>query len=71
MELFVYDIQYIPRGNIKLQVLVDFLEELRSSASEKAPHIWGLSVDDISNLEGRCVRIVLDGPDNLLLEQSL
>lgn len=34
-----YDIEYLPRGNIKLQNLIDFLAEFISLAGAKVPHI--------------------------------
>lgn len=34
-------------------------------------HIWILSVNGDSNLKGSSVKIVLEGPDNLLIEQYL
>src|SRR4030042_1803275 len=44
IELSEYDIQFIPRGNIKSHVLADFVVELTSPIQEEAPHIWLLSV---------------------------
>jgi len=53
IELSEYDIQFLPRGSIKSQVLADFLVELTSPIQEAAPHVWLLSVDGSSNFK-RC-----------------
>lgn len=52
MELFEYDIQYIPRGSIKLQVLSNFLVKFSSLEGEETPHIWVWFMDDTLNLKG-------------------
>jgi hypothetical protein len=49
IELSKYDVQFVPRGSIKSQVLADFVVELTSPTQEKAPFVWLLSVDDSSN----------------------
>lgn len=71
IELSEYDVQFVPRGSIKSQVLADFVVELSSPAQEKAPFVWLLSVDGSSNLRGSGAGVVLEGPDNILIEQSL
>jgi ribonuclease HI len=71
VELSEYDVQFVPRGSIKSQVLADFVVELSSPAQEKAPFVWLLSVDGSSNLKGSGAGVVLEGPDDILIEQSL
>jgi hypothetical protein len=72
IELSEYDIQFLPRGSIKSQVLVDFFVELTSPIQdEEVPHVWLLSVDGSSNLKGSGAGVVLEGPNDLLIEQSL
>jgi len=72
IELSEYDIQFIPRGSIKSQVLADFVVELTLPIqTEEAPHIWLLLVDRSTNLKGSGAGVVLEGPNDLLSEQSL
>ncbi|XP_039687770.1 uncharacterized protein [Medicago truncatula] len=71
VELSEYDIQFAPRNNIKSQVLADFVVEFTSPAQEAAPHVWILSVDGLSNIKGSGAGIILEGPGDLLIEQSL
>jgi len=42
-----------------------------SPSEEGTPHVWLLSVDGSSNLKGSGAGIVLEGPGDLLIEQSL
>ena len=71
IELSEYDIQFIPRGSIKSQVLADFVVEFSSPIQEEVPYVWLLSVDGSSNLKGSRAGVVLEGPNDLLIEQSL
>jgi hypothetical protein len=52
VELSEYDVQFVPRGRIKSQVLVDFIGEFTSPAQGETPFVWLLSVDGSSNLKG-------------------
>lgn len=61
----------MPRGSIKSQVLVDFVVELTSPLENLTPYVWLLSVNGSSNLKGSGAVIVLEGPSDLLIEQSL
>lgn len=61
MELSKYDIQYVPRESIKLQVLVDFIVELSSPVDEDMPTDWVLSVNGTSNIKRNDAKIVLEG----------
>jgi len=40
VELSEYDLQYVPRSNIKSQVLADFVVEFTSPAQNVAPFVW-------------------------------
>ncbi|MCI38870.1 gag-pol polyprotein, partial [Trifolium medium] len=62
---------YVPRGAIKSQVLADFVLELTSPPNESMPWPWTLSVDGSSNLRRSGAGVVLEGPDGVLIEQSL
>ncbi|MCI47478.1 gag-pol polyprotein, partial [Trifolium medium] len=71
VELSEFDITIVPRGCIKAQVLADFVVELSSPAGETSSQAWILSVDGTSNLRGSGAGVVLEGPDGVLIEQSL
>jgi len=71
IELSEYDIQFIPRGNIKSQVLSDFVVEFTSPVQDEIPYLWLLSIDGSSNLKGSGAGVVLEGPNDPLIEQSL
>jgi len=58
------------RGLIKGQCLANFFNELTGDPNVHKEG-WILSVDGSSNTKGRGVRIVLQGPNDLLLEQAL
>lgn len=45
VELFKYDIHFVPRGSIKSQMLADFLVEFSSHVGEEVPYVWILSMD--------------------------
>jgi hypothetical protein len=71
IELSEYDIMFSPRGSIKSQVLADFVLELTTPSQEASAEPWILSVDGASNLRGSGVGVVLEGPDGVMIEQSL
>lgn len=71
IKLSEYDIQFVPRGSIKSQVLANFVVELTSPLENLTPYVWFLSVNGSSDLKGSGVVIVLEGPSDLLIEQSL
>jgi len=73
VELSEFDIHYEPCGLIKGHVYANFLIELAPRGSESDPDdcLWVLSVDGSSNLEGSEVDIILEGPNGVLIEQSL
>jgi len=73
VELSEFDIYYEPRGPIKGQVYADFVVELVSEGthSDLGDFQWILSVDRSSNQQGSSVGVVLEGPNGLLIKQSL
>ena len=73
VELSEFDIQYEPRGPIKGQVFADFVVELSSIATptEGLDFRWVLSVDGSSNQQGSGAGVILEGPNGVLIEQSL
>jgi len=74
IELSEYGIQYESRGTIKAQFLADFVVELSEPPVENqgvGEIMWILSVDGASNLRGSGAGIVLEGPEGVLIEQSL
>jgi len=70
VELSKYNIQCEARESIKAQCLADFVNEL-VGVPDLNEGAWILSVDGSSNGKGGGADIVLQGPNNLLLEQSL
>jgi hypothetical protein len=71
VELSEFDITFSPRGAIKSQILADFILELSTPPKENSEEPWTLSVDGASNLKGSGAGVVLEGPDGVLIEQSL
>ncbi|GAU23009.1 hypothetical protein TSUD_297540 [Trifolium subterraneum] len=71
VEFSEFDITYTPRGAIKSQAMADFVLELTDPPSENDPQPWTLSVDGSSNLRGSGAGVVLEGPEGVLIEQSL
>jgi hypothetical protein len=71
IELSEFDMTFSPRGAIKSQILEDFVLEMTSPPEEESSHPWTLSVDGASNIRGSGAGVVLEGPDGVLIEQSL
>ncbi|XP_068504039.1 uncharacterized protein [Phaseolus vulgaris] len=73
VELSKFDIKYEPRGQIKGQIFADFVVELSSETAQNAKDDfrWVLSVDGSSNQLGSGARVILEGPNGVLIEQSL
>jgi ribonuclease HI len=71
IELSKYDVQFVPRGSIKSQVLADFVVEFTLPAQGETHFVWLLSVDGSSNLKGSGAGVILEGPNDILIEQSL
>ena len=73
MELSEFDIRYEPRGPIKGKIFADFVVELSSETAQNAGSNdrWVLSVDGSSNQLGSGAGVILEGPNGVLIEQSL
>ena len=73
MELSEFDIKYEPRGSIKGQIFANFVVELSSEAArvEGDDFCWVLSVDGSSNQKGSGAGVILEGPNGVLIEQSV
>ncbi|GAU16859.1 hypothetical protein TSUD_368080 [Trifolium subterraneum] len=56
---------------IKSQALADFVLELTDPPSENEAHPWTFSMDGSSNLRGSGSGVVLEGPEGVIIEQSL
>nr|KYP31646.1 Retrovirus-related Pol polyprotein from transposon 17.6 [Cajanus cajan] len=70
VELSQFDITFKPRGPIKAQCLVDFVNELHPHGHFEE-HWWTLHVDGSSNYQGSGAGVILEGPKGMTLEQSL
>ncbi|XP_020234743.1 uncharacterized protein LOC109814671 [Cajanus cajan] len=70
IELSEFDICFQPRGPIKSQCLVDFINELQPRGCF-VNDLWTIHVDGSSNNQGSGAGIILEGPTGLILEQSL
>jgi len=69
VELSEFDIRYEPRGAIKSQCLTDFSAKLTPLPTLLG--VWTLYVDGSSNKTTCGAGVVLEGSDDLLLEQAL
>nr|KYP51927.1 Retrovirus-related Pol polyprotein from transposon 17.6 [Cajanus cajan] len=70
VELSQFDISFRPRGPIKAQCLVDFVNELHPRGQFEEQW-WTLHVDGSSNGRGSGAGVILEGPRGIVLEQSL
>nr|KYP62073.1 Transposon Ty3-I Gag-Pol polyprotein [Cajanus cajan] len=70
VDLSEFGIQYESRGPLKAQCLTDFVAELTPTSIEE-PQVWTLHVDGSSNSKGGGAGIILEGPNQVTLEQSL
>jgi len=68
VELSEFNIRYEPHGPIKAQRLLKFVNDLQQTPTEDQ---WTLHVDGSSNLKGVGAGIVLEGPNDILIEKSL
>ncbi|XP_025662052.1 uncharacterized protein [Arachis hypogaea] len=71
IELSKFDIQYQPRGSVKSQYLADFLAEFTGPSPKTQNTQWLLFVDGASNLQGSGAGILLENPEELVIEYSL
>uniref|UniRef100_A0A151UDK5 Retrovirus-related Pol polyprotein from transposon 17.6 n=1 Tax=Cajanus cajan TaxID=3821 RepID=A0A151UDK5_CAJCA len=70
VKLSKFGIQYESRGALKAQCLDDFVAELTPTLADE-PQVWTLHVDGSSNSKGGGAGIILEGPNQVTLEQSL
>ncbi|XP_017411652.2 uncharacterized protein LOC108323671 [Vigna angularis] len=70
VELSEFGLRYEPRGSVKGQHLADFAAEL-TPAPENPTTKWLLSVDGSSDKRGGGAGVVLEGPDDVVLEQAI
>ncbi|RDX68077.1 hypothetical protein CR513_52972, partial [Mucuna pruriens] len=70
VQLSEFDITFENRGPIKAQALADFITEL-TTEQEQAEGEWYLSVEGSSNQTGSGAGVILEGPNEILVEQSL
>lgn len=74
VELLEYDIMYEPGGPIKAYTLADFVDELVEDDLVDQTNIegtWIPFVDGSSKLRGSGAGVTLEGPNGMLLEESL
>ncbi|XP_020224192.1 uncharacterized protein LOC109806229 [Cajanus cajan] len=70
VELSEFGIKYESRDPLKAQCLADFVAELTSTSAGEQ-QVWILHVDGSSNSKGGGAGIILEGPNQVTLEQSL
>jgi len=68
VELSEFNIRYEPHGLIKGQCLLDFVNDFQQTPTKDQ---WTLHVDGSSNPKGDGAGIVLEGPNDILIEKSL
>jgi len=68
VELSKFNIRYEPHGPIKAQCLLDFINDLQHTPTEDQ---WTLHVDGSSNPKRAGAGIVLEGPNDILIEKFL
>jgi len=68
VELSEFNIRYEPHGPIKAQCLLDFFNDLQHTPTKDQ---WTLHVDGSSNPKAVGAGIVLEGPNDILIEKSL
>nr|KYP43561.1 Retrovirus-related Pol polyprotein from transposon 17.6 [Cajanus cajan] len=70
VKLSEFGIQYESRDTLKAQCLADFVAELTPTSVDEL-QVWTLYVDGSSNSKGAGAGIILEGPNQVTLEQSL
>ncbi|RDX69907.1 Retrovirus-related Pol polyprotein from transposon 17.6, partial [Mucuna pruriens] len=67
-----FDISYESRDHIKAQELADFITDMAiSGPTIEENNRWFLSMDEASNQSGSGAGVILEGPNGVLIEQSL
>jgi len=67
VELSEFNIRYEPHGPIKVQCLLDFVNDLQRTPEEDQ---WTLYIHGSSNPKGVGADIVLEGPNDIFIEKS-
>nr|KYP71888.1 Retrovirus-related Pol polyprotein from transposon 17.6 [Cajanus cajan] len=70
IELSEYGIKYESRGALKAQCLADFIAKLTPNIPTKEQS-WILHVDGSSNTKGSGAGIILEGPNEMMLEPAI
>nr|KYP69821.1 Retrovirus-related Pol polyprotein from transposon 297 family [Cajanus cajan] len=70
IELSEYGIKYESRGALKAQCLADFIVELTPSIPTEEQS-WILHIDGSSNTKGSGAGIILEGPNEMMLELAI
>ncbi|RDX64711.1 Retrovirus-related Pol polyprotein from transposon 17.6, partial [Mucuna pruriens] len=72
IQLLEFDISFERRGHVKAQALADFITKLTPNGPPTVDEgEWYLSVDGSSNQTRSGAGIILEGPEGVLIEQSL
>ncbi|RDX75847.1 rnhA, partial [Mucuna pruriens] len=71
VQLSEFDISFETRGYIIAQALAYFITELTPAAEPTLGKDWYLSMDGSSNHTGSGAGIILERPNDILIEQSL
>ncbi|RDX70519.1 hypothetical protein CR513_50232, partial [Mucuna pruriens] len=71
-QLYEFNISFERRGHVKAQALVEFITKLTPIGTPSTEEgVWYLSVDGSLNQTGSGAGIILEGPEGVLIEQSL
>ncbi|RDY13379.1 hypothetical protein CR513_01709, partial [Mucuna pruriens] len=70
VRLSEFDISFERKGHIKAQALVDFITKLAPHPGSEGRE-WFLSIDGASNQSRSGIGVILEGHDEVLVEQSL
>ncbi|RDX65529.1 hypothetical protein CR513_55807, partial [Mucuna pruriens] len=72
IQLLEFDISFEQRGHVKAQALANFITELTPEGPPTdSKGEWYLLVDGSTNQSGSGAWVILEGPDGILIEQSL
>ena len=72
IELLEFKLVYKQKTTIKAQVLIDFIIEMtRPEVKRPIQQEWTLCVDGLSNNKGSKTRVILEGPEDMVLKYSL
>ena len=72
LELSEFELIYEQRKAIKVQVLANFVVEMTKPEGDSiVQREWTLYIDGSSNEKGSKASVILQGPNNIILEYSL